>query len=155
MLVRSGLLRAGFWGLSGFFLIVVFDEDFDGVVGEAGSMTLPFGPMGKRSSSTAAVESLGCHSSMAPSRVGVARSCSTGGGAVPAAAKASVDRPAERPWALNSCTRYVSKAAGPTVRAGGSVSEASDGPGGAGNRVTGMQAWAGARKRRRFGRRPP
>ncbi|WP_433984266.1 hypothetical protein RBB78_04245 [Tunturiibacter empetritectus] len=39
-----------------------------------------------------------------PSRTDVARSCSTGGGAAPAAAKASEEEPAERLWALKSWT---------------------------------------------------
>ena len=41
-----------------------------------------------RSSSTAAAAGWGCHSSIAPSRTGVALSPATGGGAAPAAAKA-------------------------------------------------------------------
>src|SRR5271156_3917837 len=111
----------GFWAV-GCFLAAGFDEgdeDFEAVFGGAGSMTTPLGPTGRRSSSTEAVEGFCCHSSMAPSGEGVARSCSTGGGAAPAAAKASGEGPAEWPWALRICTRYARRDAGATVRAGG------------------------------------
>src|SRR5580698_1908669 len=62
-------------------------------------------PLRRRSSSMEATAVWGCHSSMAPARMGVARSCWTGGGAAPAAAKASGDSPAEWPRLLKSWTR--------------------------------------------------
>lgn len=107
-------------------------------------MTTPVGPIGSRSSSTVTGLSFCCHSSMAPSRVGVARSCSTGGGATPEAAKASGEGSAERPLLLRICTRYANKTGGSTVRLEGSVSVARVSPGGTGNRTTGTQAGDGA-----------
>src|SRR5258707_7480024 len=89
--------EAGFGWLQEGFLSVSREEDFDAALRWGGSMTTPSGLTGRRSSSTAAEVLFCCHSSMAPSRVGVARSCSTGSGAVPAAAKASGERPADRP----------------------------------------------------------
>src|SRR5271168_371182 len=135
---------ADFWVVLVCFLIAAgFEDDFDGGLGGGGSTTTPLGPTGRRSSSTTAEVSVCCHWSMAPSRVGVAWNCSTGGGAAPAETKASGDRPAERPWALSICTRYASRAAGSTVRTAGSSSVALVRPGGTGSRATWTQTGAG------------
>ena len=89
-----------------------FDVGFDAGVGEvlAGGFAGAEG-FGKRMRVSSTEAGIGapdwedvwedCHSSVAPMRAGVARRCSTGGGAAPVAVSACEESPAEWPAELN------------------------------------------------------
>src|ERR1700722_6366088 len=81
------VVRLGFAGLGFAGLGLGFEVGF----GRAVLVGVGGAPSRKRSSSTQAAVGCRRHSSIAPSRTGVAWRSSTGGGAAPAAAKASGD----------------------------------------------------------------